>query len=335
LIPELLKRFGFGNVHVVEAQATPNGNFPTVIYPNPEEAEALSMGVAMAKEMDADLLIGTDPDADRVGIAAKNRNGEWQLLNGNQTATLLFYYMINAWKEAGKLDGKQFIVKTIVTTDLLTKLAEGLGVKSYETLTGFKYIAGVIRELEGKEKFIVGGEESYGYLVGDFVRDKDAISSAAMIAEMTAYAKDKGLSLFDMLVEIYMRFGFYKEGLLSLTKKGQAGVQEIAAMMENLRANPPKSVGGSAILTIIDYHRLESTDMATGVKTAIHFDKSNVLTFLAADGTKISARPSGTEPKIKFYFSVNEPLASADKFEETEAILDTKIKSLIAELGLK
>jgi phosphoglucomutase len=335
LIPELLKRFGFLNVHVVAEQATPDGNFPTVIYPNPEEAEALSMGVAQAKELDADLLIGTDPDADRVGIAAKNRKGEWQLLNGNQTATLLFYYMINAWKEAGKLDGKQFIVKTIVTTDLLTKMAEGLGVKSYETLTGFKYIAGVIRELEGKEQFIVGGEESYGYLIGDFVRDKDAISSAAMIAEMTAYAKDKGQSLFDMLVQIYQQFGFYKEGLLSLTKKGQAGVQEIAAMMENLRANPPKSFNGSPVVSMIDYHSLMATDMTTGVKTAIDFDKSNVLTFLAADGTKMSARPSGTEPKIKFYFSLNEPLTSADKFEVTEAVLDAKIKSLIAELGLK
>jgi len=334
LIPELLKRFGFTNVSIVEAQATPDGNFPTVVYPNPEEAEALSIGVAQARELDADLLIGTDPDADRVGIAAKNRKGEWQLLNGNQTATLLFYYMINAWKEAGKLDGKQFIVKTIVTTDLLTKIAEGLGVKSYETLTGFKYIAGVIRELEGKEQFIVGGEESYGYLVGDFVRDKDAISSAAMIAEMTAYAKDKGLTLFDMLVSIYMQFGFYKEGLLSLTKKGQAGVQEIAAMMENLRANPPKSFNGSPVVTMIDYDRLESTNMTTQAKTKITFDKSNVLTFLAADGTKISARPSGTEPKIKFYFGVNEPLKSSEEFEATEAVLDAKIKSLIAELGL-
>lgn len=334
LIPELLKRFGFTHVTVVEEQSEPNGNFPTVIYPNPEEAEALSIGLRKAQSIDADLLIGTDPDADRVGIAVKNRQGQWQLLNGNQTATLLFYYMLNAWKESGQLTGSQFIVKTIVTTDILSKMAEGMGVKSYETLTGFKYIASIIRELEGKEKFIVGGEESYGYLVGDFVRDKDAISSAVMIAEMTAYAKDKGLSLFDLLTEIYQKFGFYKEGLISLTKKGQSGVAEIAAMMETLRANPPQSIVGEKVSYMLDYKLGKRTHIPTGQVETLDFEKSNVLQFLTEKGTKVSARPSGTEPKIKFYFSVNEPLITSADFEKVEAQLDAKIQAIISEMQL-
>jgi phosphoglucomutase len=334
LIPELLKRFGFTNINVVEEQAIPDGNFSTVVYPNPEEAEALSMGVALAKKLDADLLMGTDPDADRVGIAAKNRKGEWQLLNGNQTAALLFYYMLNAWSEAGKLTGNEFIAKTIVTSDILNKMAAHYGVKAYNTLTGFKYIAGVIREKEGKEQFIVGGEESYGYLIGDFVRDKDALCSAVMIAEMAAYAKDKGLTLFDLLIDIYGKFGFYKESLISLTKKGKDGVAEIAAMMENLRNNPPIEIAGSKTMTLLDYHLQEETDLFTGDKCPLHFEKSNVLQFILEDGSKISARPSGTEPKIKFYFSIVEPLTHPDNFEETEAVLDAKLQQMIKELYL-
>jgi len=335
LIPELLKRFGFTNVRVVEEQAVPDGNFSTVVYPNPEEAEALSMGVSLAKVLDADLLMGTDPDADRVGIAAKNRKGEWQLLNGNQTAALLFYYMLNAWNDAGKLTGKEFIAKTIVTSDILNRMAAHYGVKAYDTLTGFKYIAGVIREKEGLEQFIVGGEESYGYLIGDFVRDKDAICSSVMIAEMAAYAKDKGLTLFDLLVEIYGKFGFFKESLISLTKKGKDGVAEIAAMMENLRNNPPQEIGGSKTVTLYDYQLQVETNLFTGDKCPLHFEKSNVLQFVMEDGTKVSARPSGTEPKIKFYFSIVEPLTNPDKFEETEALLDSRLKGIIEELHLK
>jgi len=334
LIPELLKRFGFSNVNIVEEQAVPDGNFSTVVYPNPEESEALSMGVALAKKLDADLLMGTDPDADRVGIAAKNRKGEWQLLNGNQTAALLFYYMLNAWSEAGKLTGNEFIAKTIVTSDILNKMAAHYGVKAYNTLTGFKYIAGVIREKEGKEQFIVGGEESYGYLIGDFVRDKDALCSAVMIAEMAAYAKDKGLTLFDLLVDIYGKFGFYKESLISITKKGKDGVAEIAKMMDNLRNNPPEEIAGSKTMTLLDYQLQVETDLFSGDKCPLHYEKSNVLQFILEDGSKISARPSGTEPKIKFYFSIVEPLTNPDNFEQTEAVLDAKLRQIIAELHL-
>jgi phosphoglucomutase len=242
--------------------------------------------------------------------------------------------MLNAWSEAGKLTGNEFIAKTIVTSDILNKMAAHYGVKAYNTLTGFKYIAGVIREKEGKEQFIVGGEESYGYLIGDFVRDKDALCSAVMIAEMAAYAKDKGLTLFDLLVDIYGKFGFYKEGLISLTKKGKDGVAEIAAMMENLRNNPPAEIAGSKTMTMLDYHLQEETDLFSGNKCPLHFEKSNVLQFILEDGSKISARPSGTEPKIKFYFSIVEPLTNPDNFEETEAVLDAKLQQIISELHL-
>lgn len=334
LVPELLKRFGFNNVHVVEQQATPDGNFPTVVYPNPEESEALSIALREARDLDADLLLGTDPDADRVGIAARNHHGEWQLLNGNQTATLLVYYMLNSWKAAGKLTGNEMVVKTIVTTDLIAKMAADYGVDCPDTLTGFKYIAGIIREQEGKKKFIVGGEESYGYLVGDYVRDKDAVMSCAMIAEMVAAAKDKGLSLFDQLIEIYQRFGFYKEGLLSMTKKGKAGAEEIQAMMADLRATPPTSINGSAVVKILDYKAGTELDVTTGTTSKLDMESSNVLQFITADGSKISARPSGTEPKIKFYFGVVEPLNSAADFDATSDKLDAKIKAIIADMKL-
>ena len=335
LVPKILERFGFTNVHVVEAQATPDGNFPTVVYPNPEEKEAMSMGLKLAQELDADLLIATDPDADRVGVGLKGPDGEFQLLNGNQTAALLFYYMLEAWKTAGKITGKEMIVKTIVTSDILNKMAPDYGVKCHVTLTGFKYIAGVMAEYEGKEKFIVGGEESYGYLVGDQVRDKDAICSSAMIAEMVAFAKDKGLSMFDLLIEIYTKYNYYKEGLVSITKKGQSGAEEIKTMMTTLRANPPKSIAASPTVTMLDYANLTSTDLSTGTISPMDFEKSNVLQFLTADGTKVSARPSGTEPKIKFYFSVNEPLAGKEAFEETGKKLDAKIVSIEKDMGLK
>jgi phosphoglucomutase len=331
LVPQVLAKMGFENVHVVQAQATPDGNFPTVVYPNPEETEAMTLGLKMA----ADLVMATDPDADRVGLGVKNPDGHWQLLNGNQISTLLVYYMLNAWRNAGKITGHEMIIKTIVTTDIQEKMAEAYGVKCFNTLTGFKYIAGVIRENEGKLKFIVGGEESYGYMVGDFVRDKDAIASCAMIAEMVAFAKDKGLSLFDLMIEIYRQFGFYKEDLISITKKGKTGAEEIQAMMAGYRSNPPKSIAGSEVVKIYDYKESSILDVKTGIKTGIEMEKSNVLQFLTADGWKISARPSGTEPKIKFYFSVNEPLHSAADFKKTEASLDAKIQAIIKSLGLK
>jgi phosphoglucomutase len=334
MVPQALARMGFTNVHVVEAQAVPDGNFPTVIYPNPEEKEAMTMALNLARELDADLVMATDPDADRVGIGVKDDSGNFSLLNGNQTATLLFYYMLEAWKEAGKITGNEMIVKTIVTTDLLDKFAPDYGVKCYNTLTGFKYIAGVIAEKEGIEKFICGGEESYGYLVGDQVRDKDAVSSCAMIAEMVAYAKDKGKSLFSFLTDIYIKYGFYREGLISLTKKGQQGAQEIASMMADFRLNPPTEIAGSPVVSVLDYYTGTALDVATANLTNIDYEQSNVLQFITADGTKVSARPSGTEPKIKFYISVNEPLNSAEEFSAKSSELDTKIARVVREMKL-
>ena len=339
LVPKALQLLGFENVSVVKAQAEPNGDFPTVVYPNPEEAEAMSLAMQQAKELDADLVIATDPDADRVGAAVKNPEGEWVLLNGNQMASLIIYYLLSAWKKAGKLTGKEFVAKTIVTTNIIDKMCESQGVKCYNTLTGFKYIAAVIRELEGKEQFIGGGEESYGYLIGDAVRDKDAVASCAMIAELTAYAKDNGKSLFDFLTEMYMENGFYYEGLISLTKKGKAGAEEIQQMMANLRSNIPATVAGSEPVTVLDYTNLTSKDLKTGVVTNIPeglgMEASNVIQLVLADGTKVSARPSGTEPKIKFYVSVNAPLTRPEDFNTVLASLKAKVSSIQEDLGLK
>jgi phosphoglucomutase len=340
LVPTLLERMGFDNVTLIAEQAEPKGNglFPTVVYPNPEESEAMSMAVAKANEIDADLVMGTDPDADRVGIAVKNHHGEIQLLNGNQTATLLIYYLLQAWQEAGKLTGKEFVCKTIVTTDIIDKMAADYGVHCYNTLTGFKYIAQVIRELEGKQQFIGGGEESYGYLIGDAVRDKDAIASCAMIAELTAYAKDKGLSLFDMMMEVYKKFGFYYEGLISLTKKGKSGAEEIQQMMADFRANPPASLAGSPVIRIDDYKSLQRTENGQTVAIPageMGIESSNVLQFFTADGTKFTCRPSGTEPKIKFYVGVVGALHRNEDFDEVYALLKQKVAEIGAELNLK
>jgi phosphoglucomutase len=342
LVPALLAKMGFEAVTVIEEQAEPKGNgqFPTVVYPNPEESEAMSKAVEKAKEIDADLVLGTDPDADRVGIAVKNHHGEIQLLNGNQTASVLIYYLLNAWKDAGKLTGTQFVCKTIVTTDLIDKMAAAYDVNCYNTLTGFKYIAQVIREKEGIEQFIGGGEESYGYLIGDAVRDKDAIASCAMIAELTAYAKDKGLSLFDMLMEIYKQFGFYYEGLISLTKKGKAGADEIQQMMADFRANPPKTLAGSPVIRMDDYKALTTTDFTSSVTSSIPsgemgIESSNVLQFFTEDGTKFTCRPSGTEPKIKFYVGVRAALEKNEDFDSVYAGLKEKVKVIGDELGLK
>jgi len=334
LVPKALDLLGFEAVTVVEEQAIPNGNFPTVVYPNPEEKEAMTLALNKAKAIDADLVIATDPDADRVGAAVKNQHGEWVLLNGNQMASLILYYLL----KVTDLKGNEFVAKTIVTTDLIDKMCASKGVPCYNTLTGFKYIAQVIRELEGKEKFIGGGEESYGYLIGDAVRDKDAVASCAMIAELTAYAKDQGKSLFDFLAEMYIENNFYYEGLISLTKKGKAGAEEIKQMMINLRSNVPASVAGSKPVTVLDYEGLVSTDLLTGKQTPITIGRgieaSNVIQLILADGSKVSARPSGTEPKIKFYVSVNAPLASAADFDKTFAALQEKVGVIQKDLGL-
>lgn len=339
MVPPALAQLGFENVTIVQEQATPDGNFPTVIYPNPEEKEAMSLALKKAQEIDADLVIATDPDADRVGMGVKNPEGEWQLLNGNQAASLIIFYLLKAWKSAGKLTGNEFVCKTIVTTDLIDAMAEKAGVKCYNTLTGFKYIAQVIRELEGKQTFIGGGEESYGYLIGDKVRDKDAIASCAMIAELTAYAKHKGISLFDFLADMYKTFGFYYEGLISVTKKGKTGAEEIQQMMTDFRNNPPKTLAGSRVIKMDDLGLLKRTNLKTGEVTEIESGKmgmeaSNVLQFFTEDGTKFTCRPSGTEPKIKFYIGVKDKLKNKNEFEATLEKLKLKVAKIGQELNL-
>lgn len=333
LVPQALERFGFENVILVEEQTTPDGNFPTVVYPNPEEQEALNMAIEKAKAVGADLVMATDPDADRVGIAVRDDRGEMVLLNGNQTASLLIRYMLNAWEEKGKLTGKEYIVKTIVSSYLMDKIAASKGVECFNTLTGFKYIGEIMTQLEGKKTFIVGGEESYGYLMGEHARDKDAVVSCAFIAEMAAYYKDKGSSLFDALLDMHEEYGFYKEKLISITKKGKKGAEEIQEMMDNFRLDPPATLGGSKVVTIKDYLSSEEKDLATGATKPIDLPKSNVLQFFTADGSIISARPSGTEPKIKFYCSVNQPLKDRSKFRAEEKQLDAKIDVIMKDLG--
>lgn len=335
LVPEILRRFGFQNVSVVSEQATADGNFPTVHSPNPEEHEALNLGIKLAEDLNADLVMATDPDADRVGIAIRNNQGKMVLLNGNQTAALLFYYILSRWSEKKKLTGKEYLVSTIVTTRLLSDIAHAFGVDYYESLTGFKFIADVIRHHEQDQKFIVGGEESYGYLIGDFVRDKDAVSSCAIIAEAAAWMADRGKTLFDLLMEIYLRFGLYKETLLSVTKKGKTGAEEIQQMMFEYRHHPPASIHGSKVVCIKDYQELTEKDLVKGSIKKIDFPVSNVLQFVLEDGSIISMRPSGTEPKIKFYFGVREILQDSGKFEITTERLDRKISGIITALNLK
>ena len=326
LVPKVLAAYGFKNVHVVEEQATPDGNFPTVAYPNPEESETMSIGLAKAKALDADILLGTDPDADRVGIGVKNHKGEWVLMNGNQTAVLAFAYMMEARKAKGIAQPNDMVITTIVTTEMINEVARQNQVACYNVLTGFKWIAELIKEKEGKENYIIGGEESFGLMIGDQIRDKDAISAVALLCEMAAYEKSKGKSLFDKMIELYMQYGFYYEHLISITKKGMNGQQEIADMMEGYRKQPPAEIAGMKVATLLDYQLQESTDLLTGVKTKIQLPKSNVLQFVTEDGSKISARPSGTEPKIKFYFSVNAVLPNRAAFDEVYAQLQNKIK---------
>ncbi|MCB0708495.1 MAG: phospho-sugar mutase [Chitinophagaceae bacterium] len=335
LVPQALKNAGFTNVHVVDEQSKPDGNFPTVVYPNPEETETMSIGLKHAKELDADILLGTDPDADRVGIGVKNNKGQWILMNGNQTALLAFNYMIEARKTKGLQQPNDMVIKTIVTTDMIDVIAKQNGVSCYNVLTGFKWIAALMKEKEGKEKYIIGGEESFGLMIGDEIRDKDGVSAVALLCEMAAYEKNKGRSLFEKLIDMYLQYGFYKESLVSVTKKGMNGAKEIADMMEGYRKNPPTTIDGAAVSMLLDYELQVSTDLATGKTQPIHLPKSNVLQFVLADGTKISARPSGTEPKIKFYFSVNTKLNSAADFDTTEKVLDDKIARIEKEMGLR
>ncbi|MFN5188759.1 MAG: phospho-sugar mutase [Chitinophagia bacterium] len=334
LVPKVLAAYGFKNVHVVEEQSTPDGNFPTVAYPNPEESETMRIGLEKAKALNADILLGTDPDADRVGIGVKNHKGEWVLLNGNQTAVLAFAYMMEARRAKGIAAPNDMVVTTIVTTEMINEVARQNEVNCYNVLTGFKWIAELVKEKEGKENYIIGGEESFGLMIGDQIRDKDAVSAVALLCEMAAYEKNKGKSLFDKMIALYMQYGFYYEHLISITKKGMNGQQEIAAMMEGYRKQPPTEIAGMKVVTLLDYQLQLSTDLQTGTQTKIQLPKSNVLQFLTEDGTKISARPSGTEPKIKFYFSVNTVLPNREAFDEVFAHLQNKINNIIAAMQL-
>ena len=334
MVPQVLKRFGFTNVHIVEEQSNISGDFPTVVYPNPEESEAMSIGMKKAKELDADILLGTDPDSDRVGIGVKDHKGNWVLVNGNQTAVLAFNYMIEARKAKGLAKPNDMVVKTIVTTELVDEIAKGNNISCYNVLTGFKWIAELIREKEGKENYVVGGEESYGLMIGDKVRDKDAISAVALLCEMAAYEKNKGRSLYDKLIDLYVEYSFYKEHLISITKKGMDGQQQIADMMAGFRNNPPKILAGSEVVELLDYDLSKGKNLKTGEEWQLKLPKSNVLQFVLADGSKISARPSGTEPKIKFYFSIKTKLKSAADFDKTSAGQDEKIKAIIDDMKL-
>ena len=334
LVPASLRNFGFTNIIMVEEQSVVDGNFPTVASPNPEERATMSMAIELARKEGAELVIATDPDADRIAIAVLDDKGEYVLLNGNQTMVLLLSYMLTRWGELGKLDGKQFVIKTIVTSEMVKAVADAYGVKCYDCLTGFKYIAKIIRENEGKTTYIGGGEESFGFLAGDFVRDKDAVSACALAAEAMAWAKEKGLTLHEWLKELYVKYGFYREGLVSVVRKGKEGAEEIQKMMVDMRTNPPKTILGSPVVKINDFLSLEQTDVVTGTKTPIEQDKSNVLQFFTEDGSKVSVRPSGTEPKIKFYFGVCAPLSSTERFDEVQAELDAKIEAIKKELNL-
>ncbi len=334
LVPQALKMFGFRNIQSVPEQDIVDGNFPTVKSPNPEEPAALSMAIKKAYETDAELVMATDPDADRLGIAVRNKQNEFVLLNGNQTGVLLTHYILSQFRERNKYKGNEYIIKTIVTTDLLDRIAERYGVKCYNVLTGFKFFAELIRKLEGKEKYIGGGEESYGFLPGDYVRDKDAVASCSLAAEITAFAKDNGKSLYEQLIDIYLEYGLYKEKLINIVRKGAEGANEIRSMMTGYRNNPPKSINNSKVVKIDDYETLISTNCMTGEKKNIDLLKSDVLQFFLEDGSKISVRPSGTEPKIKFYFSVNTRLESAIKFDETEMFLNQRIADIIEYMKL-
>lgn len=334
LVPEVLKTFGFENVHIVAEQKTPDGNFPTVVYPNPEEAEAMSLGLKLAKSLDADILLGTDPDADRVGIGIKNQKGDWVLMNGNQTAVLAFTYVMEARRAKKIARPEDMVVKTIVTTDMIDKIAADNHVHCYNVLTGFKWIAEMIREKAGKEHYIIGGEESFGLMIGDQVRDKDAVSAVALLSEMAAYEKNQGKTLYDKLIELYIEYGLFYEKLKSITRKGMRGQEEIAEMMQAFRDNPPKSLNNSEVIQLLDYQLQKGKNLKTGESWDIELPKSNVLQFILADGSKISARPSGTEPKIKFYFSVQTELASKEEFDVKLAALNEKIEGIIKDLNV-
>lgn len=334
LVPESLRKYGFTNILTVKEQNIPDGNFPTVESPNPEERSAMKMAIELAESEKAEVVLATDPDADRIGMALRDENGQYVLLNGNQTCSLLVYYIVKRWSELGRLRGKEYIVKTIVTTELVARIAESFGVRHFDCLTGFKYIATVMRNHEQTMQYICGGEESFGFLAEDFVRDKDAVSACSLAAEAAAWAKSQDMTLYELLKEMYVRYGFFREALVSVVRKGKEGQEEIAKMMSDYRSDPPRSLGGSPIVVIKDYLNGEALDLANGSKTPIDMERSNVLQFTTADSTVVSIRPSGTEPKIKFYFGVRAELNDTARFGEVQAELDGKIESIKKEMGL-
>ena len=335
LIPRSLKNFGFTNIISVPEQELQSGDFPTVDSPNPENASAMAMAIAKAKEVDADIVMASDPDADRIGVVIKNTKGEYELVNGNQIVMIFLYYLMARNKELGKLTGNEYIVKTIVTTDTIKSIAEKQNIKLYDVFTGFKWIATVMRENEGKARYLGGGEESYGFLAEDFVRDKDSVSAISLMAEIAAWAKEKGLDMNAMLIDIYMTYGYSKEKGVSLVRKGKSGAEEIQAIMKQFRENPPKSIAGSPVVTVKDFATLEQKNIAAGtVEKLVMPTTSNVLQYYTEEGTKISIRPSGTEPKIKFYIEVHGTLESAEKYDETNAAAEAKIAQICKELGI-
>ena len=335
VIPRALKMYGFENIIDVPEQNVISGDFPTVISPNPEEPAALQMAVDKAKEVGADIVMASDPDADRVGIAVKNDKGEWILVNGNQTAMMLVYYLVKRWSELGKITGKEYLVKTIVTTELIATMAKKFKVPYFDCYTGFKWIAAIIREQEGKMQYIGGGEESYGFLCQDFVRDKDAVSACTMIAEVAAWAKDNGKTVYELIQDIYLEFGFSKEKGISVVKKGKSGAEEIKQMMSQFRVAPPKELAGSQVVVIKDYSTLRMIDVLAGKTESLEMpESSNVLQYFTADGTKVSVRPSGTEPKIKFYIEVKLPIASREDYDAVNAAAEEKVLAVKASLGL-
>lgn len=332
LVPELLAKWGFAHVHTLESQAKPDGNFPTVVYPNPEEPEAMTLAIQEAIRQDADLVMATDPDADRVGLAVRTRNGHYELLNGNQIGSLLVDYVLSSLAEKDLLKPNDYVVKTIVTTGLIADIAKTYKVPCYDVLTGFKYIGELMTQKEGKERFLVGGEESFGYLVGELVRDKDAVISCAFIAEMAAYYRSYNKSLYDVLQDLYLKYGYYLERLVSLTKKGKSGSEEINQMMQNLRSDSPNELGGIKVIQINDYQKSISQNLLTGEAFKIDLPVSDVLQLVTVDGDIISARPSGTEPKIKFYCSVREPLVDKKEASKVKTLLENKIERIMADI---
>ena len=334
LVPAVLRRFGFEDIQIVQEQAIPDGNFPTVAYPNPEESEAMQYGLRLAQQMDADILCGTDPDADRLAIGVKNDKGKWVLMNGNQTAVLAFNYLLEARREKGIDSPNDMVVTTIVTTPMIDAIAKQYGVNCYRVLTGFKWIADLIRQKESTEHYVIGGEESFGLMIGDQVRDKDGVSAVALLCEMAAYEKQKGRSLYQKMIDLYVQYGCYQEHLLSITKKGMDGQQQIADMMERFRQNPPASINGVSVISVLDFASGIQQNLPSGTSSDIDLPRSNVLQFVLSDKTIISARPSGTEPKIKFYVSVHAPLSKADDYEKVASLLNDRIKGIVADLNL-